>query len=51
MHDPYELADLVDEVQDRCEVGSLPVLARGSRTIAGWMALFGLAQPSGFDEV
>ncbi len=50
MFDPFDLADAIAAVQDRREVGSLPVLARVSRTIAEWALLHELAQTSGFDE-
>jgi hypothetical protein len=50
MFDPYELADAVAGAQERGEIGSLPVLAKASRTIAEWAMLYELAKTSAFDE-
>jgi hypothetical protein len=43
MFDPHQLADLVEEVHDQGDLGTLQVLGRASRIIAEWAILFDAA--------
>ena len=48
--DPFQLADETALIQEKDEVHTLPILARGTRSIAEWALLRELSYTSEFDE-